>query len=1481
MSDSSSGSSASRRLAFADVLARAYDDLTPSSSANIMVSSSEDEHCHQSIQSAPAIMSPPNEESYCAMKGSAQEGVTSLPEGRVERSQHRRKRKSRWLYPGVLSAAAILGLAMGVGSVNAILAPGDDPEPAANASATVAITNENASILPTPEPTPPQVLVTNATIDADNLPSSTHNQISSEAPTTEAHTPTTTAIFRPLKRDASSYSASLVARDPPQQAVFEAVSSGVQLHSPTSASTLTPTFSPSSATTVPQVTDASDITTSATTESKVPTPVVSDTFVPATSASQGSVTPEASRPPSTLESEPLSAESSSFGPASSIGTSAPYAVPTTTSSTEASTQTSSSEQSSSGSPATTESPASTQASASSSATASAPITNSKPAEGNPAPLLAQLKHRWNFASADCAAVVHRTSPGTKFASSILNEKKDRYMRSPCTRSRNSQDDHGQFVILELCDDIMIDTVVLGNYEFFSSQFKRFRLRAAAKLHAREEEWYDFGTFRARNSRGEQVFVVNSRYDEGESVTASTTGDVIPGYDGEEGTGSGSGEGDGSADTPPPPLRPPSSSASRKVARFFRYVRIDFLEHYGSEFYCPVSVVRVFGMTALDEFYSDQEAHAAGEGGAGGVSAPVSMNDPIVATVVELADQLDFAYQYAANGWGNPPGHTSTELNEDRLIGDGSVMSDKASLAEGGVDGHAGQITSPFDDMENMINAAAAAVASPSSSSVLSTHGASILQSNRPHHNAAMHWKKEQEAASRSSAAATVAAMTNEEDAETYRIDVNAGQPHIHVKIPGAGSALGADPVVVLMPAQTTCAPEEEASREQGQSELNDAPQVPDSITSSAGVPHTVTNHNMPVSTASALPETVPQPRSSVQVDLPPATSSKITSSPPLTSESIASAAEIPSSSTTPEGATHLQSVSPSSSAGQNANSSEPPGSAPGSGSPTIQASEQVNATMLAGTERSVPPSLQGGVVPPGQDAATAKLVNVTASGAPSSASNGKPSHIPSSRPASSASYSSSVPVAPPASAHAEPPHRPPPPPPPSSGGAGTESIYRAINKRLSALEYNSTLNLAFIEHSQRLLRDGFTTMAERHQARIDEMVRVLNASNWRQFDLLRRRTQVDLQRALFESEMRRQQADSERSAMISQIHLLTEEVLMQKRISLAQLVLIFGLFVFVTLTRGIRAPLIQAGLGSRLGVSSRPSTPNPSSVGGPNSAHPTTAENAAASSTGFGLLPPGNFLRQRLNRSRRVSAPTTSVAPTVRPASAHGDPTHVAHQPMDRSRLSIVVPSQSQPTSVYRLNSGASSPNGSILELNEVPPQTHRGIIGEHWRERMRSNGTGSVVSFLEDHFSDLNEEDFEGLDGDDPDGISGSRARDSKGVSEALRRRSTSTTTSVTSASVRSGGSDSKSVTFVAGNNGPVTTSSKLLPTAPPPFTVKKEEDDEVARNAALLRSNSTSGGFTSVMSHKNRKKKRGASLLGKLGNGTTQNAGNSPGTI
>ncbi|KAI9818495.1 MAG: hypothetical protein M1827_000554 [Pycnora praestabilis] len=155
------------------------------------------------------------------------------------------------------------------------------------------------------------------------------------------------------------------------------------------------------------------------------------------------------------------------------------------------------------------------------------------------------KERFNYASFDCAATVLKTNPQCKGTNSILVENKDSYMLNECSALN-------KFIIIELCDDILVDTVVLANYEFFSSMFRTFRVSVSDRYPVKLDRWRELGVFEARNSREVQAFLI-----ENSLIWA-------------------------------------------------RYLRVEFLAHYGAEYYCPISLLRVHGTTMMDEFRHQEE-----------------------------------------------------------------------------------------------------------------------------------------------------------------------------------------------------------------------------------------------------------------------------------------------------------------------------------------------------------------------------------------------------------------------------------------------------------------------------------------------------------------------------------------------------------------------------------------------------------------------------------------------------------------------------------------------------------------------------------------------------------------------------------------------------------------------------------------------------------------------------------------------------------
>ncbi|EGO57815.1 hypothetical protein NEUTE1DRAFT_129667 [Neurospora tetrasperma FGSC 2508] len=157
------------------------------------------------------------------------------------------------------------------------------------------------------------------------------------------------------------------------------------------------------------------------------------------------------------------------------------------------------------------------------------------------------KERFSYSSFDAGAIVKKTSPGAKNAKAILVENKDSYMLLECHAK-------SKFVIVQLSDDILVDTVVLANFEFFSSMIRQFKVSVSDRYPVKLDKWVELGTFEARNSRDIQAFSVEH-----------------------------------------PQI-------------YTKYIRIEFLSHYGNEYYCPVSLLRVHGTRMLDTWKEPDDRH---------------------------------------------------------------------------------------------------------------------------------------------------------------------------------------------------------------------------------------------------------------------------------------------------------------------------------------------------------------------------------------------------------------------------------------------------------------------------------------------------------------------------------------------------------------------------------------------------------------------------------------------------------------------------------------------------------------------------------------------------------------------------------------------------------------------------------------------------------------------------------------------------------
>ncbi|ODQ48407.1 hypothetical protein PICMEDRAFT_30043, partial [Pichia membranifaciens NRRL Y-2026] len=151
------------------------------------------------------------------------------------------------------------------------------------------------------------------------------------------------------------------------------------------------------------------------------------------------------------------------------------------------------------------------------------------------------KDRFNYASFDCAATIVKTNKEAKGANSILLDNKDSYLLNECSASSN-------FIIVELCEDILVDEVLIGNFEFYSSMFKNIKISVSDRFPT--THWIVLGEFQAENVRQLQTFGIEN------------------------------------------PLI------------WAKFIKIEFLTHYGNEFYCPISSVQVHGTTMIEQFKED-------------------------------------------------------------------------------------------------------------------------------------------------------------------------------------------------------------------------------------------------------------------------------------------------------------------------------------------------------------------------------------------------------------------------------------------------------------------------------------------------------------------------------------------------------------------------------------------------------------------------------------------------------------------------------------------------------------------------------------------------------------------------------------------------------------------------------------------------------------------------------------------------------------
>ncbi|KAK7889325.1 hypothetical protein WMY93_024885 [Mugilogobius chulae] len=113
----------------------------------------------------------------------------------------------------------------------------------------------------------------------------------------------------------------------------------------------------------------------------------------------------------------------------------------------------------------------------------------------------------------------------------------------CTCSTPAAPKYGKFVI-ELCEPIQVKQLDIANFELFSSTPKDFLVSLSDRYPT--NKWVKLGTFHAHDKRTVQSFPLDEQL-------------------------------------------------------YAKYVKVELLSHFGSEHFCPLSLIRVFGTSMVEEY----------------------------------------------------------------------------------------------------------------------------------------------------------------------------------------------------------------------------------------------------------------------------------------------------------------------------------------------------------------------------------------------------------------------------------------------------------------------------------------------------------------------------------------------------------------------------------------------------------------------------------------------------------------------------------------------------------------------------------------------------------------------------------------------------------------------------------------------------------------------------------------------------------------
>ncbi|MCI4377043.1 hypothetical protein PGIGA_G00198930 [Pangasianodon gigas] len=226
----------------------------------------------------------------------------------------------------------------------------------------------------------------------------------------------------------------------------------------------------------------------------------------------------------------------------------------------------------------------------------------------------------NYASVECGAKILASNPEAKSTSAILMENVDVYMLNPCSNKI--------WFVIELCQPIQVKQLDIANFELFSSTPKdflvsisdRFVIELCQPIQVKQLDIANFELFSSTPKdflvsisdrfvielcqpiQVKQLDIANFE------LFSSTPKDFLVSISDRYPTNKWAKLGTFHArDERTVQSFPLDEHLYAKYVKMFtKYIKVELLSHFGSEHFCPLSLLRVFGTSMMEEYELNSE-----------------------------------------------------------------------------------------------------------------------------------------------------------------------------------------------------------------------------------------------------------------------------------------------------------------------------------------------------------------------------------------------------------------------------------------------------------------------------------------------------------------------------------------------------------------------------------------------------------------------------------------------------------------------------------------------------------------------------------------------------------------------------------------------------------------------------------------------------------------------------------------------------------